>query len=71
MDTKGPQVTPQICGAIGENAQVILVGVKNMRVRNAFHPHILRVKRIRPKTMHSLWCANSRELKNTSIGVVS
>jgi hypothetical protein len=41
-------VTPGICGADGENAQVILVWVRAPAVGNASHPRGLEVMRVRP-----------------------
>ena len=55
-------VTPGTCGAIGERAQVILVWLRAPGFENASHPQRLEVTRVRPKTMCSLWHANSRKL---------
>ena len=65
-----PGVTTRICGAIGERSQVILVWVRAPGVENASHPQRLEVTRVRPCVMSILWHANSRMLKNTSIGGV-
>ena len=43
-----PEVTPKICGAIGERAQVILVWVRASGVENASHLWRLAVIRIGP-----------------------
>ena len=43
-----PGVTPRICGAIGERAQVILVWVRAPSVGNAFHLQRLGVTQVRP-----------------------
>ena len=40
-------------------------------VGNAFHPQRLGVMRIRPLDMSSIWLADSKMPKNTSIGGVS
>jgi hypothetical protein len=62
-----PGVTPGICGAGGENAQVILVWVRAPGVGNASHPRRLGVMRVRPSAMCSSWRKDSRMLRNTSI----
>ena len=66
-----PGVTPGICGTVGENAQVILIWVMAPGVGSASYPRRLGVTRVRAWVIHSLWCADSRMLKNTSIRVVS
>ena len=66
-----PIVTPETCGTVGERAQVILVWVKAPGVGDASHPRRLRVTKVRPWVMRSLWRADFRMLKNTSIGGVS
>ena len=43
-----PRVTPGTCDAIGERAQVILVGVRAAGVGNISHPRRLEVMRVRP-----------------------
>jgi hypothetical protein len=64
-------VTPGTCGAIGERAQVIVVWVRALGVKNTSHPQRLGVMRVRPQAMCSLWRANSKMLKVISIGGVS
>ena len=64
-----PKVTPGTCGAIGERAQVILMRVRAPGIGNASHPQRLGITRVWASTMYSLWRANFRMLKNTSIGV--
>ena len=66
-----PIVTPGTCDAVGERAQVILVWVKAPGIGNATHPRRLGDTRVRPQATCSLWCGDSRMLKNTSIGGVS
>jgi hypothetical protein len=50
---------------------MIMVWVKASDVDNASHPHRLGVTRVRPLVKRSLWCVDSRILKNTSIKGVS
>jgi hypothetical protein len=64
-------VTPEICGAGGEKAQMILVWVRVPGIGNASHPRGLEVKREMPWAMGSSWRENSKMLNNTSFGGVS
>ena len=48
MMKMNPSMTPGICGAVGERAQVILVWVKAPGIENASHSQRLRVTRVRP-----------------------
>ena len=54
-------VTPGTCDVVGERAPSI---------GNASHLHRLGVTMVRPSAVSSLWRADSRMLKNTSIGGV-
>ena len=54
-------------GAVGKNAEVILVWVRAPCVGNAPHAQKLEVTIVRRRAMRSLWCANSRMPKNISI----
>ena len=62
---------PEICGAIGKRAQLILVWVRALGVGNASHPWRLGVTRVRPRAVFGLWHPESTMLKNISIRVVS
>ena len=48
MGTRGPIVTPSLCGAVGERAQMILVWMRAPGVGKASYPWRLGVTRIRP-----------------------
>ena len=54
-----PRVTPETCGDIGERGQVILMWVRTPGVENTSHPRRLKVTRIWPWVMNSLWRPNS------------
>ena len=64
-------MTPGICVAVGEKAQVILVWERAPGVGNASHPQRLGCTRVRLSAMRSSWRGDSRMLKITSIGGVS
>jgi hypothetical protein len=43
-----PGVTPETCGASGEKAQVIMVWVRALGIRNISHPRGLEAMKVRP-----------------------
>ena len=49
-----PRVTPGTCGAVGENARVILMWVRALGVGTTSNPRRLGLTRVRPSAMHSL-----------------
>ena len=57
-------MTPKTCGTVGESAQVIVVLVRALGVKNASYPRRLGVTKIGPSPIRSLWYADFRMLKN-------
>ena len=69
MGTRGtPKWHPGLVAPLVIGPKVILVWVRTLDVGNASHPRRLGVMKIRPLALRSLWCGDSKVLKNTSIG---
>ena len=43
-----PRVTPKVCGAIDDRAQVIVMWMKSQGIENTSYPQKLGVMRVRP-----------------------
>ena len=65
------RVMPRACGAIGKRAKVFLFQTRALGIENAFHLQRLRVMRVRPRALNSLWRLDYRMLLITLIRGVS